>query len=235
MGTLQQVESARKLARYAIVIGYVMALGALILALVNDSPRVPANLWGVARAVAVAGLFSISPTVALLALRGRPRLLPAAAAVALVAGPFTLSVLGLVMVVPAVLWISAFSRWPRPVRTVWRETVLWSTIVIVAACAFVSLFLHQDPRCTRFYSDGTAETSVATGGGWLWQGTSGTVVSSVLSGGEVRSEECTSDIVVWWEALASLGFAAGSVVIAARGGAPTRASSGAYAVPDGHR
>ncbi len=235
MGTLQEVSEARRWTRYGIVIAYVMGIGGFAFRLAGTSPRVPQNVWGIAGAAAVMGIFFIAPTVAVLALRGRPRLLPAAAAVAFVAGLFTLSLLGFIMLIPALLWIKAFSRWPRPVQTRWREIVLWPAVVTAAACAFFVLFAHQDPRCTRTFPDGTVETSVAAGAGWVWQGASGSAISSSYSGDSVLSEECTSDIVTWWEALASLGVAAGSVAIAARGGAPSKTPSELYAIPNGHR
>lgn len=226
MGTLEQVQSARRPATYGIVIAYALATGAFVLALVNGSPRVPLNLWGFARAVGIAGVFSIAPTIALLALRGRPRLLPAAAAVAVTSGILALFSLGLLELIPALLWANAFGRWPRPVQTRWREIVLWPTLVIASFCALLALFVYQNPICTRTYADGVAETEATVGGGWIWASDSGiwTGHGTVTGGpdGTIESEECTSDVVTWWEALLSLGLSAATAGIAAVGGVRRR-------------
>jgi len=227
MGTLEQVRSARRLARWGIVIGYVLAVGALVIGVVNPDPRVASDLMGLARAVGVAGVLSIAPTVALLALHGRPRLLPAAAAVAVSSGILALSFMGLLELLPALLWANAFGRWPRPVQTRWREIILWPALVIASFCAFLALFVYQNPMCTRTYADGVVETGIAEGGGWIWAGDSGlwTGHGTVTGGsdGNVESEECTSDVVTWLEALVCLGLSAGTVAVAAWGGAQRRA------------
>jgi hypothetical protein len=228
MGTLREVETARRYARYGVVVAYGVALAAFVIRLVNSTPRVGENLWGGAGAIAVAGMLAIAPTTALLALRGRPRLLPAAAVVAFAEGLFSFSLVGLVMMVPALLWINAYGRWPRPVKPRWPLIVLWPTVVIAAVCAFVVLFIHQDPMCTRTYGDGTVQAwAPAEGGGWAWQGLGGTSFGTEFVGDDgVQTEECTSDIITWWEALATLGVSGGAVGVAAWGGSQRKMQTG---------
>lgn len=224
MRTLDRVESARRYARWGIVVGYGLSLVVFIVRLVGASPRVPENLWGVAGAGAVAGVFAISPTVAVLALRGRPRLLPLASTLAFLT-LFTATAFGLAMVVSAMLWLRASARWPRPVRTRWPRIVLWPIVVVLAAGSFVMLFAHLDPLCAHWYDNGRVETWVPTKGfasGWAWEGAGGSIIGgefAVTGGDHTEREECTSDIITWWEALISLGLAGGAVAVAAVGGA----------------
>jgi hypothetical protein len=98
----------------------------------------------------------------------------------------------------------------------------WSGVALgmTAAIAVFVLFVHLDPKCTETLADGTVlEVDAAEKGyrsGWRF-GATGSVSSQSQSGpeGPVTSW-CSSDLVVWGEALASLGVSLGAIGAAAR-------------------
>lgn len=165
----------------------------------------------VLQAVATAVALALPATFALVSLKRRPSLLPAAvfaAGVIAVAIPESLPV----WLIAGGAWILAIRNRPRPLpdpRWVWLGHPLLAVTVIVP---LVLLFGHADPACTLTRNNGQVEQvdPAARGldSGWQWglPGSSTSVFSfgSSTSEGTTEVQECSSDRVLPWEALASL-------------------------------
>ena len=165
----------------------------------------------VLQAVATTVAVALPAAFALLSLKRRSSLLLAAvfaAAVIAVAIPEFLPV----WLIAGGAWILAIRNRPRPLtepRWAWFGRPILAVTVIVP---LILLFGHADPTCTLTTNDGQAEQvdPAARGldSGWRWgfPGTSISVSSFASSTGEETTEveECSSDRVLPWEALASL-------------------------------
>ncbi|GBD84583.1 hypothetical protein BMS3Abin02_00977 [bacterium BMS3Abin02] len=211
-----------KTARVLVIIGAVIFLGlaiaiGLLFWLNSEPPRQPAS---VPAALAWVGILALPAFVALLGVRRRdPRLLLPAIVTGLVPAMLTLFSVGLVLVVPALLWIQAATRWPTPkTARSWRRDLLPLTIPILAILAGLTFFAHQDPACwnsTKGVDGHITYTRTALNGaresGWFAGGES----ASISSGGDgVTGSICTSDRVTPLEGLIALGFIAGAEAVA---------------------
>ncbi len=193
MTTYQDIRLGRGLVWAGIAIGYGIAVAAAILSLVNSEGSLLSPF-------AFLAMLAISPTMATIALDRRPSLLTAAAMAAVVQGFVSLSSLGLIEFIPAILWALAVQRRPRsalePSWATWARPV----IAAVSILPLFVMFIHSDPRCTVTAADGTVISSTVDEGaaaGWRLQlGSSGS--SSTGEDGITRS--CTSDTVQHWEA-----------------------------------
>jgi hypothetical protein len=191
--------------------GAVYLLAAVMLAVAGGSGGI--TPW---QAVAIWVAVTLPATLALIALDRRPSLLPAAWMAAIVAGATVLESAP-VWIVVAVIWARIASSRPRPPAE--RRWMSWGR-PLLAAGLFVPvmlLMIHTDPVCTATYADGHVESlDPATRGfseGWrfplAWSQSN--IGSESTSGPSSVSEECSSDTVVWWEAVVSV-MASGLVV-----------------------
>ncbi len=193
--------------------GLVIALAVVlsILGVVSE------NGLGLLQALATAAAFTLPAWFALISLDRRPSLLPAAAMAALVVGFLALELMPLWLIVAIVWGLVARSRIrpaPEPRWARFGRPIL----AIAAVVPVLVLLAHLDPACTVTYADGRTEQVDPADRGLEsgWQiGPVGSS-SSITSEGAVRSEECASDTVVWWEAAFSLGATAGIVALALR-------------------
>ena len=163
----------------------------------------------VLQAVATMVALALPAAFALASLDRRPSLLAAAvfaAAVIAVAIPEFLPV----WLLAGGAWIMAIRNRPRPLpesRWVWFGRPILAVTVIAP---LILLFGHADPTCTLTTDDGQVEqVDPAVRGldsGWRWgfPGSSISVSNFASSTGEETTEECSSDRVLPWEALASL-------------------------------
>jgi len=214
MTLYQDIRKNRRWVQIGIFLGYAMSVSVLVLAIINTGTE-PGELLG---SVALAASAAIGPSLAWLSLDRRPGLLPAAALAALITGLVTLIFLPIGFVL-ALIWMHAWSS--RPVKTEVSRGQWWSGVALgmTAAIAVFVLFVHLDPVCTETLADGTvvevdaAEKGYQTG----WRLATGAVSSQSQSGpdGPVTSW-CSSDVVVWGEALASLAVSLGAIGAAAR-------------------
>lgn len=83
--------------------------------------------------------------------------------------------------VTSLIWMQAW--WSRPVKVEISRGQWWFGVGLgmSAAIAVFVLFVHLDPVCTETLADGAV------------------------------AEECSSDSIVWWEALASLAVSLGAI------------------------
>ena len=163
------------------------------------------------QAVATAVALALPALFALVSLERRPALLLAAVFGAAVIG-VTIPEFLPVWLIAGGAWILAIRNRPRPLpepRWVWFGRPLLAVTVIVP---LILLYGHADPACTLTADDGRLEqVDPAVRGldsGWRW-GLPGSSIgvssfASSTSEGTAGVEECSSDRVLPWEALASL-------------------------------
>jgi len=178
-------------------------------------------------AVAIAVALALPAAFALLSLGRRPSLLLAAVLAAAVIGvtiPESLPV----WLIAGGAWILAIRGRPRPVpepRWVRFGRPLLAVTVIVP---LIFLFGHADPACTVTTGDGRVEQvgpavrDLESGWQWGLSRSSVSVTSFASSTGEETTEveECSSDQVMPWEALASLAASGLIIALAFRWPAP---------------
>jgi len=215
MTTYRDIKTGRRLIWAGILIGLSIALAIAIYTSEDGS---------ILKALAFFALMSIPAAFALLALDRRPSLLTAAAMAALVQGVLLLtSGIGLLQVIPAILWYLAGQRRPRaaaaPTWAIWARPLL----AVATLLPLVVMFSHLDPICTVIDADGTVlsseiDTDAPSGWALLSLGSSGG--SSTDSDGVTRS--CTSDTVRPWESALSLAVSALIVGLATRWPTATR-------------
>ncbi|NOY54936.1 MAG: hypothetical protein GXP34_03020 [Actinobacteria bacterium] len=225
------VATPPKTAGVLIIIGAVIFLGlAIVVGLLfwlNGVP--PRQLENVPAALAWAALLSLPAFVALLGLRRRdPRILWPAIVTGLVPTILTVFSVGLVLVIPVLVWIQAALRWPSPQSArSWRRDLLPLTIPILAILAGLTFFAHQDPACwdsTKGADGHVTYTRTALNGATGSEWFAGSESTSISSGGDgVTGSICTSDRVTSLEGLIALGFIAGAGTVALKTTRPATA------------
>lgn len=144
--------------------------------------------------------------LALLGLRGRSGLLLGASIAALLLAlvPFSLHsfVLGPTGILYAVAYVRLFAGDERGVATVLVNVAC----PLLLLAALVVLVVHEDPACYRRTASGTVIVDHGPGPTNSGSGTAG-------PGTRVVERGCTSDTVVWWEAMASLGLTLSAIVV----------------------
>ncbi|MGZ5300394.1 MAG: hypothetical protein ACXWEJ_01055 [Actinomycetota bacterium] len=143
---MTQHQAAPRVAVIGIIISLILAVGVAVLRSVNADPVERAA--EVAGTIAFATVFATPALLAMLGVRGRPSLLFAAGALDLVLAFVTLfSLIGLVFVVPAVMFFVAAGK-PRG-SVVSRSRSISAVLVAVAlgTAGFFALFAHEDPIC----------------------------------------------------------------------------------------
>ena len=207
----------RRAAAISIALAYGLSVAVIAVSLLNNDLPV---LYGIADAVSLGVVMAVSPTLALLALRGRTALFLPAALIAVVQSPI-LYFLGLILIVGAFIWIWALLRIGSPlglVRT--ASAVVVVSMLWVAAAA--TLFIHIDPVCVEWLTDGTVRSVDASDqgftSGWAWNQPN-TVVGISFGSPDVVRSVCTSDVLTPIEAVAALALSlaavgAGVVIVA---------------------
>jgi hypothetical protein len=213
----EEMRKSRRLVQLGIVIGYGLALVALVVRVANtEIGSVGEFLGSVSLAVSVA----VAPSLAWISLDRRPGLLPVAALASFLSGLVTLLLLP-VSVLVSLLWVIAWSR--RPVTMELTRKLWWVGVALAFApvLGILVMFSHLDPVCTETSADGTVvEVNPSDRGyptGWRFGsiGSTGTATNQSGPDGPVSSF-CTSNTVTWWEAALSAAVSLG-VVVAGRG------------------
>ncbi|HEY6629192.1 MAG TPA: hypothetical protein VI193_09445 [Acidimicrobiia bacterium] len=216
MTLYRDIRRNRRWVLIGVVLGYGMTLAVLVIRLVNTGTESGEVLGSIALAASAA----IGPSLAWLSLDRRPGLLPAAALASLITGIISIVLLP-VAFVTSLIWMYAWTS--RPVKVEISRGQWWSGVALgmTAALAVLVLFVHLDPVCTETLADGTvvqvdpAEQGYRSG----WRLGSDTSVSSGTGSsgpdGPIASS-CSSDTIVWGEALASLIVSLGAIAAAAR-------------------
>jgi hypothetical protein len=227
------VTTPPKSARVRVTIGAMMFIGlglaGAVLAWTQGEPRL--QLETLPGSLALGGLVALPGLVGGIALRRNdPRLLWPAILTGLLPAVMTILSVGLVLMIPVLLFVQAAMRWHNPKTSrSWRQDLVLLAIPSLAVLAGLTFFAHQDPGCWRYTEDPQGrvtyeDTELHTGmqSGWFVRG--GTVIGLAVSsdGGEGAGSVCVSDRITPLEAAIALSFLAGAVLIALRTGAPLR-------------
>ena len=199
MTTYRDIKSGRRLIRAGIGFAVSIALAMAIASYISAD-------GSVLRSLALLGFMSVPAAFALLALDRRPSLLTAAAMAALVQSVLLLtSGIGLLQVVPAILWYLAGQKRPRPAAAPAWATWARPLVAVATLLPLVVMFSHLDPVCTVTDADGTVistEIDPNAPTGWTLSLGGLTATASTESDGVTRS--CTNDTVLPWESGLSL-------------------------------
>ncbi len=211
MSVYETMKLNRRVVWGGIVIGYLLAVALAAVGIANTGDTAGEVLGSLALGVAV----GVAPTLALISLDRRPTLLPAASMSAVALGVIELTLLPLWLLL-ALIWWWAHNR--RPVKVEVSRPLWWARVAMAlgVVLAVFALFVHLDPRCTETMGDGTVqEVDPADRGfesGWRFGsgGSSEEISGEGGPGGPVASS-CTSDTIVWGEAIASILISMGVI------------------------
>jgi uncharacterized membrane protein len=216
MTLYQDIRRNRRWIMIGVVLGYGLAIAVLVIRVVNTGNE-SGELMG---SIALAASAAIAPSLAFLSLDRRSGLLPVAALASLITGIISIVLLP-VAFVTSLIWMYAWTS--RPVKVEISRGQWWSGVALgmTAALAVFVLFVHLDPVCTETLADGTvvqgdpAEQGYRSG--WrLGSDTSGSSGTGSSGPDGPIASSCSSDTIVWGEALASLIVSLGAIVVAAR-------------------
>lgn len=218
MTTYREIKTGRRLIWTGIIFGVSIALALAIATFMSEN-------GSALRAGAILAFTSIPAAFALLALDRRPSLLTAAAMAALVQGVLLLtSGLGLLQVIPAILWYLAGQKRPRPAAAPTWATWARPLLAVATLLPLVVMFSHLDPICTVTDADGTVvstEVDTSAPSGWTLS-LGGLTSSSTGTDSDGVTRSCTSDTVRPWESALSLAVSALIVGMATRWPTATR-------------
>jgi len=211
MSTYTRIKTSRRLVWAGIIVGYGLAAGVAVANLGSEHGTV-------VTALAFLAALSLPPSLALVSLDRRPALLTMASMAALVQGALLLtSVVGMLGLVPAVLWYLASQRRPRPAAAPRQASWMRPGLAAATVLPLLVMFLHVDPLCVVTDSEGTVVRSYVEEGtpsGWnLGLGSYSTGSSESVTGGTTY---CTSNRVVPWEAAVSVSLSALYLVLVIR-------------------
>lgn len=197
MSTYTEIKNSRRLIWAGIVVGYVLALGVALANLNTEDGTVLS-------AIAFLGWLAIPPTLAVFSLDRRPSLLTLAAMAAALQGVTFITSIGLVELVPAIMWYLAARKRPREAMAPRGATWIRPSLAAATLLPLLLLFIHLDPLCTVTGSDGAVVRSYVSERaqtGWSLQ-IGGSTSTTGSQGGETTT--CTSNRIVGWEAGASI-------------------------------
>lgn len=198
MSTYHDIKNSRRLVWIGILIGYATAAG---IAAANLASEEGTPLTAIAFLIT----FAIPPTLALISLDRRPSLLAVAGMGAALQSVTLLTSLGLVGIVPAMLWFLAARRRPRAATPPRGAAVIRPLLAAATLVPLLVMLVHLDPVCTTTRDGEVVRTFVDEEARTGWSLQLGTSSSSSSSGTETTA--CVSNRIVTWEALASVGTA----------------------------
>jgi hypothetical protein len=208
--TVMEVESVTpppivpRVAVIGIIVSLILAVGVAVLRSVNADPVERAA--EVAGTIAFATVFAAPAFLAILGVRGRPSLLFAAGALDLVLAFVTLlSLIGLVFVVPAVMFFLAVGQTTGTTANRSRSVITVVVAVVLGTAGLFALFAHADPIC--WATNSATGESVRLNAATFVHGSTISMDSRDLPAGSNESG-CTSDSISVIEAIAGVAIVA---------------------------
>lgn len=226
--SVDDLQTMRTSERVALILGFGVALTMFVLRTVGSDMPLSVSVPG---AIAFGALVAVPPVLALIARRGRAGMFLGAGVASIVLS-LGLSLLITVMLPLGVFWLWSYVM-ARPGHVL-RSVAAGLAATLLATAAFVVLFLHLDPRCVYTYTSGDVRSApheeVDMESGWVWD-LGSTSSSSMTASPDIAEMFCTSDVVTWVEAFASLALVAGAIGSARVVGAPDSDDSMARSGP----
>lgn len=204
MSTYTQIKTSRRLVWAGVVVGYGFAVGVAV-------ANVGSEQGSLLSAAAFLATLSLPPTLALASLDRRPSLLTMATMASLVQAALLLaSAVGVIELVPAILWYLASRRRARPAVAPRHATWIRPLLAVATVLPLLVMFVHLDPLCVVTDRNGTVvRTYVDEGAASGWElGLDSTSTSNSQTGSAGETTTCTSNRIVSWEAAASLSLSA---------------------------
>lgn len=199
-------EGPGSVARAAVATGAAVQLGAIVVVLIMGvvGDGAVGDRLGV---VPLAAVYGLPGVLALLALRRRGPLLLAAGVASLVLAVVPFSLHSFVFGPVGLVYLVAYVRWPAP-RHSGRSAAAAVAVPVLLIAAFLSLVWHEDPIC--YAKDASGEVTIDRNPDDVMSGT-----QTIEAGSDIVERGCSSDTVVWWEAIMSLalsGVALGAAI-----------------------
>jgi hypothetical protein len=210
-----------------ITVGAVIFFGAGLavsaLAWTQGEPRL--QIETLPAALALGGIIALPGLVAVIGLRTQdPRLLWAAIVTGLLPAGVTILSVGLIFVIPVLLFVQAALRWPVPRESrSWRTNLVPLLIPALVIVAGLTFFAHQDPACWDYSEDQRGRvtyvrtaTHAGMESGWFVGGGIVTGLAVDSGEGEGTGTVCVSDRITPLEAGIALLLIGGAIVFAAQ-------------------
>lgn len=205
---------AGRAATTAVTIGAVVQLGSVlaVLALGFLAGDAVGDRLG---AVPLAAVYGLPAVLAALALRRRPALLLAAGIASLVLAVFPFSLHSFVFGPIALVYLVAYARWPKTDHAGKRTATVAMVVPLLLVMAFVALIWHEDPIC--YTKTASGEVTIDRDPGTVTSGS-----QTIEADSDIVETGCSSDTVVWWEALSSLALSGAALAVGLYLTAPNR-------------
>lgn len=157
-------------------------------------------------AVPLAVVYGLPGVLAALALRRRPALLLAAGIASLVLAVFPFSLHSFVFGPVGLVYLIAYARWPKPHHVDKNSAIVALVVPLLLVVAFLALVWHEDPIC--YAKDTSGEVTINRDAGSITMGS-----QTIEAGSDIVERGCSSDTVVWWEALTSLALSGAALAV----------------------
>jgi hypothetical protein len=154
----------------------------------------------------LAAVYGLPAVLAATAFRRRPALLLAAGIASLVLAVFPFSLHSFVFGPVGLVYLITYPSWPRP-RQGNRAAAVVVVVPVLLVLAFVALIWHDDPIC--YSRDVSGDVTIDRDPGPVTSGS-----QTIEADSDVVETGCSSDTVVWWEALTSLALSSAALAAA---------------------
>lgn len=193
-------------AKAAVATSAAVQLGAVVVVLLLGVVLGDGTVGDRLRAVPLAAVYGLPGVLALLALRRRPPLLLAAGTTTLVLAVFPFSLHSFVFGPVGLVYLIAYTRWPAPQRAK-QSAAAGAVVPLLLLAGFVALVWHEDPTCYTKHRSG--EITLDRDPGSTMSG-----AKTIEAGAGIVEQGCSSDSVVWWEAMTSLALSGAALAAA---------------------
>lgn len=190
-----------------VTVAAIMAQVATVLVLVVFTAMTGGAVGDRAGAIPLGVVYVLPAVLAILAMRGRSPLLLAAGVASLALAVLPVSLHSVVYGPAGVIYLVAHARRSAAGRGDARSVVAAVVVPGLVVAAVLALTVHEDPIC--YTRDASGRVTIDRDPGDVGSG-----FHEIDAGSDIVEWGCSSDTVVWWEALLSLALSTGAVVLA---------------------